>query len=46
MAAGLYDGRVCVYSLTQPASKNPLFISSVRQKKHTEPVWMVRKEST
>lgn len=41
LAAGLYDGSVCVYDLSKK-TEGPIFKSSVKNGKHTDPVWEIR----
>uniref|UniRef100_A0A0G4HQU8 Dynein intermediate chain 1, axonemal n=1 Tax=Chromera velia CCMP2878 TaxID=1169474 RepID=A0A0G4HQU8_9ALVE len=41
LCVGLYDGTVLVFDV-QSGSKRPLYASSVKSKKHTDPVWEVR----
>jgi len=41
LAAGLYDGTVCVYDVRDRSGK-PLFVSTNPKTKHTDPVWQVR----
>jgi len=40
MAVGLYDGVVLVYDVRNK-NKQPIYQSSVKSKKHTDPVWQV-----
>eukprot|EP00966_Prymnesium_polylepis_P040369 936843-Prymnesium_polylepis.1 len=40
LALGLYDGTVAVYDVRDPQMK-PLYQSSVKTFKHTDPVWEV-----
>ena len=40
LAVGLYDGTVCVYDLQHKVNK-PIFMSTTRSGKHTDPVWQV-----
>jgi len=40
LAVGLYDGTVCVYDVRDP-NMRPLYQSSVKTSKHTDPVWEV-----
>jgi dynein intermediate chain 1 len=45
LACGLYDGTVCVFDLRQKNSEKklkPIFASSVKNGKHTDPVWQIR----
>lgn len=46
LACGLYDGSVCVFDLRQKPSGDkkmrPMFVSTVKTGKHTDPVWDVR----
>lgn len=45
LACGLYDGTVCVFDLNQKNPEKrmrPLFQSTVKAGKHTDPVWQVR----
>lgn len=41
LVVGLYDGTVQVYDIRNKAKK-PIYQSTVRTKKHTDPVWQVR----
>lgn len=41
LAVGLYDGTVLVYDIRNK-HKRPIYQSTVRNKKHTDPVWQVR----
>lgn len=43
LACGLYDGSVCVFDLRIKAEKRnrPLYRASVRNGKHTDPVWQL-----
>ena len=41
VAVGLYDGKVAVYDFRQ-GQDNPIFESSAKTGKHTDPVWQVR----
>lgn len=41
LAVGLYDGTVLVYDIRN-RSKKPIYTSTVRTQKHTDPVWQVR----
>jgi len=40
LCVGLYDGTVCVYD-TRSKKSSPIFVSSVKAGKHTDPVWEV-----
>ena len=40
LAIGLYDGSVCVYDLRQDGT-DPVFRSTAKTGKHTDPVWQV-----
>ena len=40
LAVGLYDGTVLVYDIRN-RSKKPIYQSTVRTHKHTDPVWQV-----
>ena len=40
IAVGLYDGTVAVYTLKDKGS-NPLYRSTAKTGKHTDPVWQV-----
>jgi hypothetical protein len=43
LAVGLYNGTVMVYDIRIKGEKNnPIYQSTVRTKKHTDPVWEVR----
>mmetsp|Transcript_83863 Transcript_83863/g.125724 ORF Transcript_83863/g.125724 Transcript_83863/m.125724 type:complete len:142 (-) Transcript_83863:560-985(-) len=41
ICVGLYDGTVLVYDIRNK-HKKPIYMSTVRTKKHTDPVWQVR----
>eukprot|EP00397_Hematodinium_sp_SG-2012_P028685 GEMP01030222.1.p1 GENE.GEMP01030222.1~~GEMP01030222.1.p1 ORF type:complete len:660 (+),score=160.44 GEMP01030222.1:34-2013(+) len=41
LAVGLYDGTVLVYDV-RGRNRKPMYTSTVRTKKHTDPVWEVR----
>lgn len=41
LAVGLYDGTVLVYDIRNK-HKRPIYQSTVRTKKHTDPCWQVR----
>eukprot|EP01022_Parablepharisma_sp_SALTPOND_P018419 TRINITY_DN3007_c0_g1_i1.p1 TRINITY_DN3007_c0_g1~~TRINITY_DN3007_c0_g1_i1.p1 ORF type:complete len:638 (-),score=81.80 TRINITY_DN3007_c0_g1_i1:594-2507(-) len=42
LAVGLYNGTVMVYDIRiKGAKNNPIYLSTVRTKKHTDPVWEV-----
>lgn len=41
LAVGLYDGTVQVYDVRNK-NKKPIYQSTVRTQKHTDPVWQVR----
>ena len=41
VAVGLYDGTVAVYTLKDKTSSNPLYRSTAKTGKHTDPVWQV-----
>lgn len=41
LAVGLYDGVVLVYDIRNK-SKQPIYQSSIKSKKHTDPVWQVK----
>merc|ERR1719359_15243 len=41
LAIGLYDGQVVVYDV-RTKNKKPIYASTVRTNKHTDPVWEVR----
>ena len=41
VAVGFYDGSVGVYNLTKQETK-PLYQSTAKTGKHTDPVWQVR----
>ena len=44
LACGLYDGSVCVFDLRQMSSDKkvkPIYMSTVKSGKHTDPVWQV-----
>jgi len=40
LAVGLYDGTVLVYDIRNK-HKRPIYQSTVRTNKHTDPVWQV-----
>jgi dynein intermediate chain 1 len=40
LAVGCYDGTVCVYDVRKQTNK-PLYTSSIKSGKHTDPVWQV-----
>jgi dynein intermediate chain 1, axonemal len=40
LAVGCYDGTVCVYDVRKQSNK-PLYTSSIKSGKHTDPVWQV-----
>jgi len=42
LAVGLYDGTVCVYDIRLKGNNKPIYMSTVRTCKHTDPVWQVR----
>lgn len=42
MAVGCYDGTVMVYDIRMKGSNKPIYQSTVRTNKHTDPVWQVR----
>ena len=39
LAVGLYDGTVMVYDIRIKGNNKPIYMSSVRTAKHTDPVW-------
>jgi dynein intermediate chain 1, axonemal len=41
LAVGLYDGVVLVYDIRNK-TKQPIYQSSIKSKKHTDPVWQVK----
>jgi dynein intermediate chain 1, axonemal len=41
LCAGYYDGSVAVFNITQH-KRDPLFISTAKNGKHTDPVWQVK----
>ena len=41
LAVGLYDGTVLVYDVRNK-HKKPIYQSTVRTQKHTDPVWQVK----
>ena len=41
LAVGLYDGTVLIYDIRNK-HKKPIYQSTVRTQKHTDPVWQVR----
>jgi len=42
IAAGCYDGTVMVFDIRQKSTNKPIYQSTVRTNKHTDPVWQVR----
>ena len=42
LAVGLYDGTVMVYDIRLKGNNKPIYMSTVRTHKHTDPVWQVR----
>merc|ERR1719199_1153472 len=42
LAVGLYDGTVMVYDIRLKGNNKPIYQSTVRTSKHTDPVWQIR----
>jgi len=42
LAVGLYDGTVQVFDIRLKGNNKPIYMSTVRTSKHTDPVWEVR----
>ena len=42
LAVGLYDGTVMVYDIRIRGNNKPIYMSTVRTAKHTDPVWQVK----
>jgi dynein intermediate chain 1 len=42
LAVGLYDGTVMVFDIRLKGNNKPIYMSTVRTQKHTDPVWEVR----
>jgi dynein intermediate chain 1 len=42
LAVGLYDGSVLVFDIRLKGNNKPIYMSTVRTCKHTDPVWQVR----
>ena len=42
LAVGLYDGTVMVYDIRIKGNNRPMYFSTVRTNKHTDPVWQVK----
>lgn len=42
IAAGCYDGTVMVFDIRHKSSNKPIYASTVRTAKHTDPVWQVK----
>jgi dynein intermediate chain 1 len=42
LAVGLYDGTVMVFDIRLKGHNKPIYMSTVRTAKHTDPVWQVR----
>lgn len=42
LAVGLYDGTVMVFDIRLKGNNKPIYMSTVRTNKHTDPVWQVR----
>lgn len=42
LAVGCYDGTVMVYDIRIKGNNKPIYQSTVRTQKHTDPVWQVR----
>lgn len=45
IAAGCYDGTVMVFDIRHKSSNKPIYASTVRTNKHTDPVWQVKWDS-
>lgn len=41
LAVGLYDGTVMVFDIRLKGNNKPIYMSTVRTAKHTDPVWQV-----
>lgn len=39
LAVGLYDGTVMVFDIRLKGNNKPIYMSTVRTNKHTDPVW-------
>jgi len=39
LAVGLYDGTVMVFDIRLKGNNKPIYMSTVRTAKHTDPVW-------
>ena len=42
LAVGLYDGTVMVFDIRLKGNNKPIYQSTVRTNKHTDPVWQIR----
>lgn len=42
LAVGLYDGVVLVFDIRNKTNRQPIYQSSIKTKKHTDPVWQVK----
>jgi dynein intermediate chain 1 len=42
LAVGLYDGTVMVFDIRIKGNNKPIYQSTVRTDKHTDPVWQVK----
>lgn len=42
LAVGLYDGTVMVFDIRLKGNNKPIYMSTVRTDKHTDPVWQVK----
>lgn len=42
IAVGLYDGTVMVFDIRIKGNSKPIYMSTVRTNKHTDPVWQVK----
>jgi dynein intermediate chain 1 len=42
LAVGLYDGTVMVYDIRLKGNNKPIYHSTVRTNKHTDPVWQIK----
>lgn len=42
LAVGLYDGTVMVFDIRLKGNNKPIYMSTIRTNKHTDPVWEIR----
>jgi dynein intermediate chain 1 len=42
LAVGLYDGTVMVFDIRIKGNNKPIYASTIRTNKHTDPVWEIR----